>query len=498
MVRSDRRSWLWPLALVAASLAVLHAPAVPAAATERLALAPRADATVDEDDPKSNFGADEELASETSPDMEAYLRFDVPSLAGPVRRATLRLFVTDSADRAPMARATSPDWDERTLVWSNRPKAGRVVAELDRVSFRRWAEYDVTSAVAGGGRLAFVLISRSSDDAEFSSREASRERRPQLVVETQRSGTTSSTTTTTTRRPITTTTTTRRPITTTTTTGPPTTTTTTRPAPPPPGPGTACRSTWGTVEQVADLPAGVTEVSGLVASSAYPGWGWMIRDSGNSASLYALRLDGRVVTVTEFPVPGADNRDWEDVAYTTGANGRGVLWIVDNMGNEWSGNRRIYRVEEPDPRGGGPARLLGTYEIAYPDRQWNTEILFGFGGQLVLITKTSPRMYRFAGPLTAEEVNVPEFVGALPEVSWPTLGGLSPDRRFLVVANYNSLWVFENRGAASDLRSLIARPPASKQMIRDDREGGAFFPAGSCHFLMTAESGNVWRLANGG
>lgn len=236
-----------------------------------------------------------------------------------------------------------------------------------------------------------------------------------------------------------------------------------------------------------------------MASQVHPGWGWMIRDSGNPASLYSLRLDGSDVTVHESPVPGARNRDWEEVAYTTGADGRGVLWILENMGNEWSGNRRIYQVEEPDPRTGDPARLLGTYEFAYPNRQWNSEILFAFDGDLVLITKTQPRMYRFAGPLSRGNVNVPDFVGALPDISAPTLGGVSPDRRFLIVSNYSSLRVFENRGALSDLHSLIARQPIHREsMARDDREGGSFFPAGSCDFVMTAESGTVWRLANGG
>jgi hypothetical protein len=259
----------------------------------------------------------------------------------------------------------------------------------------------------------------------------------------------------------------------------------------------SCSSRWGTVEDVGDLSAGLTEVSGLVASEAHPGWGWMIRDSGNTASLYSLRLDGGEVAVHEFPIPGTRNRDWEEVAYTTGPGGRGVLWILDNMGNEWTANRRIYQVEEPDPAQPGPATLLGIYEFAYPDVQRNTEILFAFDGDLVLIAKSSPRMYRFTGPLSAETVNVPVYVGMLADAAAPTLGGISPDRRFLIVASYAHVWIFENRGALSDLASLIAHPPERRSVVRDDREGGAFFPTGSCDFVMTAESGNVWKLANG-
>lgn len=508
---SDRHPRLCLLVFVAASLSALHWPAVPAGATETMVLTPMADTSVAEADPESNFGDDDELASDRSPSLAAYLRFDVPPLSGTVRRATLRLYVTDATYKAPTAHATSTEWDELTLTWSSRPAAGAAVDEPGRLTSRRWAEYDVTSAVAGEGPLAFVLVPRSTDGADFTSGEGRSERRPQLVVETEPAttsttseATTSSTeaTSSTTSMPeeetTTSTTATWTPEEETTTTST-TTTTTTIPDPPDPVSGTSCRPGWGAAEDVADLPAGLTEVSGLAASQAHPGWGWMIRDSDNPASLYSVRLDGGEVTVHEFPVPGAGNRDWEEVAYTTGADGRGVLWILENMGNDWNGNRRIYQVEEPDPSTGGSATLLGTYEFAYPDRQWNTEILFALDGDLVLIAKTSPRMYRFTGPLARGKVNVPEFVGVLPDVSAPTLGGLSPDRRFLVVANYSAVWVFENRGALSDLGSLVDGPPLQKQKpVRDDREGGTFFPAGSCDFVMTAESGNVWKLANGG
>jgi hypothetical protein len=104
-------------------------------------------------------------------------------------------------------------------------------------------------------------------------------------------------------------------------------------------------------------------------------------------------------------------------------------------------------------------------------------------------------MYRFTGPLAPGRVNVPEFIGTLPETEAPTLAGVSPDRRFLIVGSYISVWVFDNRGAGSDLRSLIARPPVQRQALSwDEREGGTFFPAGSCDFVMTAESGNLWKL----
>jgi hypothetical protein len=227
----------------------------------------------------------------------------------------------------------------------------------------------------------------------------------------------------------------------------------------------------------------------------------MIRDSDNPASLYSVHLNGdEDATVHEFPVPGAKNSDWEDVAHTTGPDGRGVLWILENTGNSWRGNRTIYKVREPDPTRGGMATLLGRYQFAYPDTQSNTEILFAFDDDLVLISKTSTsRVYRFTEALAGQGVNVPVYVGSLNEGSVLTWGALSPDRRFLAVGNYSMLRIFENRGALSDLASLVAHDPVHEETLsRDDREGGSFFPAGSCDLVLMAESTNIWKAANAG
>ncbi|MDQ3945473.1 MAG: hypothetical protein M3357_10050, partial [Actinomycetota bacterium] len=69
----------------------------------------------------------------------------------------------------------------------------------------------------------------------------------------------------------------------------------------------------------------------MVSSPSYPGVAWMIRDSGHPASLYALWFgpDG-VADAREIPVSGATNKDWEDITYTTAADGSGRLWVVES------------------------------------------------------------------------------------------------------------------------------------------------------------------------
>jgi hypothetical protein len=448
---------------------------------------PVADSRVDANHPGSNYGTATTLYAQGAPDppMESYLRFGVSGLAGPVRRATLRLFVTNATKDGPAVFAVTGAWEEGALTWENRPgPAGAAVTDAGPVA-TGWLDYDVTRTVAGPGTFNFVLVSSIADSFGASSREAAASERPQLVVETAPKSTTQPPTTTSTS----TTTTTRPPTTTSSST-----TTTTRPAP-----AADCDPPdWKEAEVVGRLPSGYAEMSGLVGSTRYPGWAWGVRDSGNPASLYAFRMPsgGGEAEMFEFPVPGTSNSDWEDVAYTRAGTGPGTLWILENRGNSFLGNRSLYQVAEPDPTQPGPAQLIGRYTIAYPDGQWNSETLFVFHDDLALISKTSPaRVYRFLTKPLPLTVNIPVLVGALPEVSNPSIGSVSPDGRLLAVATHSNIRVYENTGDLLALGDLIAGPAVFKEsMPQDNREGGAFFPAGSCDLVMVSESKNLWRL----
>jgi len=121
--------------------------------------------------------------------------------------------------------------------------------------------------------------------------------------------------------------------------------------------------------------------------------------------------------------------------------------------------------------------------------------MFVFDGDLVVVTKTEPsRVYRFDGPLVESVVNVPSYVGTLPVGERLSVAALSLDQRTLAVSSHGKLNVYENRGDRHNLKALISNPVASQIMPPDNREGGSFFPYGSCDLLLVAESKTVWRL----
>ena len=513
-------------------------------------LHPVGDASVSADDKNDNFGHDPKLEVDSKPRFEAYVRFVLPE--GVPERAVLRLWVLDSTKDGPKVRRYAGTLDEAALTWNTRltPPVG-AAADSGSLKAGSWAEWDVTDVVGAGGDITLALVAESSDGVDFGSRESARS--PELIVTPAPDTTTTTSTSTSTSTSSTTSTST----TSTSTTATSSTTTTTAVAQTAP----ECRPNWNEADNIGRLPSGFGEMSGFVASPVHRDWAWGIRDSGNPASLYAIRpASGSGVKVQEFRAYGRSNYDWEDLAYTPGAGGGpGQLWVLENVGNTWTGNRWIYRFAELDPENPPPpppttttttttpppptttttttttttapadpatppagsttttapapgaptvttttvppppppppATFVAAYQWAYPDVQVNTETMFVFDGDLVVVTKSEPsRVYRFDGPLLPFVLNVPAYVGTLPAGKLLSVAALSADQRTVAFSSHGKVDVYENRGAVDDLAALISNPVFRDSMPSDNRESGAFFPYGSCDLVLVAESKNLWRL----
>jgi beta-glucanase (GH16 family) len=244
------------------------------------------------------------------------------------------------------------------------------------------------------------------------------------------------------------------------------------------------------------LPPGSGEVSGAVASQRLSGVGWFIRDSGNPASLYSFRFDGSggSARVREVPVTGATNRDWEDLTYAVGPDGRGRLYIIES--GQGGGDTSIYEVPEPGPGQlrTAPARR---YRYAFPDLgTTNTESAFMVGEHLALVTKTSPgRIYRF-DTLSESGVNRPRYMGLLADADRVSVVRLSLDRRTMVAASHTQAFVYEGLPPVTPIRGVVGRKP--NRITRIDNgtnvEAGDWFPSGSCEMLFLAENRRAYRL----
>ena len=65
-------------------------------------------------------------------------------------------------------------------------------------------------------------------------------------------------------------------------------------------------------EDSTSLVDALDEISGIAASRNMPGYFWAQVDSGGPAELYLLDASGKLVQ--SYPVAGATNVDWEDIA----------------------------------------------------------------------------------------------------------------------------------------------------------------------------------------
>jgi hypothetical protein len=274
---------------------------------------------------------------------------------------------------------------------------------------------------------------------------------------------------------------------------------------PAPG-GEACGERWGPAVEIGRIPGQRKEVSGFVASSRHPGVAWMVRDSGNPAVLYSFELPPgeHRIRSTAFPVRGSgvSNGDWEDVASTIGPDGRGRLWVLDNV-NRHTAPKILWEVLEPDPAHDREATLVGRYRWAYPDvpdGNRDTESAFFLGGTLHVVSKTEPsRVYRFDRPLDASAVNHPTPVATVPAGVKMVLGSTSANERLLVLsATHGQMtWVYSNRNDPPDIAGYFDQGPIfSSRMPRSQREAGDFFPYDGCDIVLLSERQNVWLLQN--
>jgi acid phosphatase type 7 len=174
------------LALLVA-LSGMLLPAAPASAAATLAFTASEDAHVHEAEPSTAFGSQRDLfvdgESAAGGAWEAYLKFDVSGVAGPVERVVLRAYVHDATTDGPQVLAADSDWSEDGLTWASRPATrGPALADAGALALRTWAEWDVTGLVSGDGTVAVALVPTSADGLVLVSSEGAASKRPQLLV----------------------------------------------------------------------------------------------------------------------------------------------------------------------------------------------------------------------------------------------------------------------------------------------------------------------------
>jgi hypothetical protein len=217
----------------------------------------------------------------------------------------------------------------------------------------------------------------------------------------------------------------------------------------------------------------VPECSGFAASRQYPGLFWTLSDSGNPATLVAIRTDGSVVKPQRagadyvgVKITGVKNTDWEAVT----SDEKGRILIAD-MGNNDSSrkNLRLLVFPEPNPMRDTSA-IPQIIPVRYRDqtdftkqghRHYDCESIFTWRGSIYVFTKrwsdTWTVLYRLQINSGGKEgVFVP--VASFNARGLVTDAAISPDGCRLVVLTYHNLWLFKLPAKNSDNNSTSSNP----------------------------------------
>jgi hypothetical protein len=208
------------------------------------------------------------------------------------------------------------------------------------------------------------------------------------------------------------------------------------------------------------------EVSGLAASSLYPGLLWAINDGGDDPLLYAVGSDG--ADLGTFRVKGAKNDDWEALA-SFRLQDSAYLLIAD-VGDNWQQRRAVtvYVVREPAITAAGlggdtAVPIAWQMDFTYEDGPQDCEAaaVDPVTQRVLLLTKRgmSPMLYDIPlQPAAGDTPLVARRLASVPHFKWPTDMDLSPDGLTAVVLTYNHAYLFRRRSGGKWPEALQKKP----------------------------------------
>jgi hypothetical protein len=195
----------------------------------------------------------------------------------------------------------------------------------------------------------------------------------------------------------------------------------------------------------------IKEASGIVASRNSPGVLWVHNDSGDSARVYAINTEGKLLGI--YYIANAYCQDWEDIAIGPGPDQKRDYLYIGDIGDNRA--RRpwitIYRVPEPkvDPNRAGTESRIGpadSIDLVYPDGAKDAETLMvdPLNGDIYIIAKREfyCRVYQASYPQSTKAQTVLTLVAKLPW-GFAVGGDISRDGKLVIVRGmFNaSMWV---------------------------------------------------------
>ncbi len=195
------------------------------------------------------------------------------------------------------------------------------------------------------------------------------------------------------------------------------------------------------------------EASGLAISFENPGHLWTHNDSGGEPALYLINEKGDLVMTADLP--GATNRDWEDIAISR--DGSGYLYIGDIGDNRAvRESLTIYRVIEPKLDSSEIQTVaFEQMVIQYKEGARDSETLMvdPFTQNLVLLTKREDNILIYSFAFEAGAKKILKSRGKM-DLTQLTAGDIHASGNVLI-KNYNQLFYLENKDKTPIVQLLL-------------------------------------------
>jgi hypothetical protein len=231
-------------------------------------------------------------------------------------------------------------------------------------------------------------------------------------------------------------------------------------------PGASSTATASGAERVVTLrDPRLTESSGLVLSPTHANLAWTVNDSGTGPVLYGVSTRTGA-TRALLRLRGIDFRDPEALTATTGADGRGFLWVADIGDNDRERDSVVLRLVREPRQPTSTTVTPVSLRLRYPGGPVDAEtLLWTPDGRLLVVTKelVSAQVLQVPPPAVRAALagkGTDEPVVALPLATvaqgMVTDGAALPDGR-IVLRGYGDAVVYDapGDGAMIGLEQLV-------------------------------------------
>ncbi|PWV50576.1 hypothetical protein [Chitinophaga sp. S165] len=234
----------------------------------------------------------------------------------------------------------------------------------------------------------------------------------------------------------------------------------------------------------------IAEASGIAASKALPGHFWTHNDSGNKPEVYLLDNKGQLVSTIHMD--GVSNRDWEDIAESSGPVPHKQYVYVGDIGNNVQVDLRTRILRFPVPSQVPAQKANIKPEILYVSfadgsRDAETLMVDPISRSFYIVSKREKAVGIYKAPLDFKDGDRAIFqkVGSVP-YTWVTAGDISQDGRHIVIKNRNQIFYW-HRNAEENVETAMSRPAVVLPYVPEKQGEGVTFTVDNSGYITISE-----------